>query len=193
MYDSAFPMLAYFGPDKEISQVLNDQYDHDSKDRYASEHNITLDVTLAQIDDQDAQERLSKMLKSGSVDEVMIFLNIVKRIDRPFVLSEAAELLNDQRETHVQRGGIGEAGIPARSLIHLCDDTPVPQHPKPTYLRVCDRALYVLASKAKVDVGVELITYALRLFTNDELAAAYKILKAHFQDMEAKEATQNSH
>lgn len=169
-------MLTYFPSDPTIINALKQFRATNHDDKLGLEGwlpvktIIVTNAVLAELGDPEAIQRFKQTMMQGTPSDAVDVLATLSFINNPALLRQAIELLKDKRETERVRGGMGQ--LPPGSTV-----------PPVTFLRVCDLALFVFATRPGINLGIDPEIRSRRPFTDAELSQAYFQLRTHFQSI----------
>lgn len=169
-------MLTYYPSDPTIINALqqfratNPTGKHGMEGWLPVKTTIVTDAVLAELGEPAAIQRFEQTMTQGTPSDAVDVLATLSFINRPALLRQALELLKDKRETERVRGGMGQ--MPPGSTV-----------PPVTFLRVCDLALFVFATRPGIALGIDPEIKSRRPFTDAELSQAYFQLRTHFQSI----------
>jgi len=166
-------LLAYFPQTPKTVALLNSLHTKgsntmDLEGAYPAERNTLLDVTLTQLGDKAAGERIAALLRGGPVASLTDVIVTIPYMADAHLLLQATELLKDTRLTSRTRGGAGYGG-PGTPLVSL------------PYKRVCDLALDEFAKRKPSGVSLDTSVENRRPFTQEELDKSYDELRAFYK------------
>ena len=161
--------LAYFPQTPQTIALLNRLHTKGSNKIGLSgalpvEQNIILDVTLTQLEDKAAGERIAAIIHGGTPASVTDVIVTIPQMADAHLLLQATELLKDTRLSPRTRGGAGYGG----------PGTPVVSLP---YKRVCDLALDEFAKRKPSGISLDTSVEDHRPFTQEELDKSYEELR----------------
>ncbi len=131
------------------------------------EKNIILDVTLTQLGDKAAGERIAAIIHGGPPASITDVIVTIPSMADAHLLLQATELLKDTRLSLRTRGGAGYGG----------PGTPVVSLP---YKRICDLALDEFAKRKPSGVSLDTSVENRRPFTQEELDKSGEELRAFY-------------
>ena len=166
-------LLAYFPQTPKTVALLNSQHTKgsnamDLEGALPVEKNIVLDVTLTQLGDKAAGERIAAIIHSGPPASITDVIVTIPYMADAHLLLQATELLKDTRLSLRTRGGAGYGG----------PGTPVVSLP---YKRICDLALDEFAKRKPSGVSLDTSVENRRPFTQEELDKSYDELRAFYK------------
>jgi len=138
------------------------------EDSLPVEQNTILDVTLTQLGDKAAGERIAALLHGGPVASLTDVIVTIPYMADAHLLLQATELLKDTRPTTRTRGGQGSGG-------------PGTVFPPMTYQRVCDLTLTEFAERKPSGVSLDTSVESRRPFTQEELDKSESELRAFYK------------
>ncbi len=162
-------LLAYFPQTPKTVALLNSLHTIGSdtmglQGALPVELNIILDVTLTQLGDKAAAERIAAMIHGGTPESVTDVIVTIPQMADAHLLLQATELLKDTRLSPRTRGGAGYGG-PGTPIGTL------------TYRRVCDLALDEFAKRKPSGISLDTSVENRRPFTQEELDKSYDELR----------------
>lgn len=128
------------------------------------------DITLAQLNDKPASERIATIIHRGPVASNVDLISAIPYMTDSRLLLTATALLKDERITERVRGGMGFSG-PGTAV------------PEVTYHRVCDLALIAFARRDPSVIPVDTSKGNQRPFTQRELNEGYNALHTYYSTL----------